>query len=269
MDMHDKDIDQLFRSKLEHLEAEPSANSWQNIARELDGPAAKRSIAPYLRIAATIIVILTAGTWLMLRGPKTDDQAVDSIKVAARNKPQPNPLEDIKKESDEQQTQSNNAVAAVTQTTAITQSVNQMAAVHHQKQTVSAQPAAQPVVKDEAVVTAAVQTPQLAVATMPSQTEPTHAVVPDVILAAQPVIKDELAFKTTANLPVTASLASTATAKTKPKRHGIHSLGDVVNLVVAKVDKREDKLIEFTDTDDDEAIITGVNLGLFRVKKDK
>ncbi|NNU34325.1 hypothetical protein HK413_09510 [Mucilaginibacter sp. S1162] len=43
----------------------------------------------------------------------------------------------------------------------------------------------------------------------------------------------------------------------------------MVNALMAKIDKREDKLIEFSDSDDDEngSDLTGVNLGLIKIKK--
>jgi hypothetical protein len=50
----------------------------------------------------------------------------------------------------------------------------------------------------------------------------------------------------------------------KPAR----GLGGLINKIVAAVDKREDKLIEFTDADNDEgARVTGVNLGFIKIKK--
>ena len=58
--------------------------------------------------------------------------------------------------------------------------------------------------------------------------------------------------------------------KPKPvKKHRIRSLGDVLNVVIAAVDKREDKFIEFSNTDEDDATITGLNLGIIKVKKEK
>jgi hypothetical protein len=53
------------------------------------------------------------------------------------------------------------------------------------------------------------------------------------------------------------------------KKRGIHSLGSLINTIVAKIDKREDKLIEFTDNEDDdsESTITGINLGIIKKKK--
>jgi hypothetical protein len=45
-------------------------------------------------------------------------------------------------------------------------------------------------------------------------------------------------------------------------------LGGIINTIVAAVDKRDDKLIEFTDNDDDDGSrVTAVNLGIFKIKK--
>jgi hypothetical protein len=46
-------------------------------------------------------------------------------------------------------------------------------------------------------------------------------------------------------------------------------LGGLINALIAKVDRRQDKLIEFSDSDDDDAEsnVTGLNLGLIKIKK--
>jgi len=51
--------------------------------------------------------------------------------------------------------------------------------------------------------------------------------------------------------------------------HKIRSFGDLINVAVAKIDKRKDKIIEFTDDDDDESTLTGINLGIIKIKKGK
>ena len=51
------------------------------------------------------------------------------------------------------------------------------------------------------------------------------------------------------------------------RKHKIHSFGDLVNLVVDKVDKRKDKVLEFTDDGDGDSNLTGVNLGIVKIKK--
>ena len=67
-----------------------------------------------------------------------------------------------------------------------------------------------------------------------------------------------------AALPVVAINKDTVTART---RHGVHSFGDLVNVLVAKVDKRRDKVIEFSPDDDGESHVTGINLGIIKIKK--
>jgi hypothetical protein len=48
----------------------------------------------------------------------------------------------------------------------------------------------------------------------------------------------------------------------------IRSIGSLVNFVIAKVDKREDKLIEFKDSDEGSEV-SGINLGLVKIKGKK
>jgi hypothetical protein len=44
MDMQDKEFDRLFSSKLKNFEMEPSPMAWENIAGELHGKKARRSM---------------------------------------------------------------------------------------------------------------------------------------------------------------------------------------------------------------------------------
>ena len=47
------------------------------------------------------------------------------------------------------------------------------------------------------------------------------------------------------------------------------ALGGLINLVIAKVDKREDKIIEFDESDEDESNLTALNLGILKIKRNK
>ena len=73
----------------------------------------------------------------------------------------------------------------------------------------------------------------------------------------QPVINDRQPAAVNAQIP----------DKAAGKKRGISGLGGLINAIVAKVDKREDKLVEFTESNDDGALLSGVNLGLLRMKK--
>src|ERR1700744_3832492 len=60
MDMQDKKFDDLFRSKLDGFEMEPTAQVWENIGAGLDGKK-RKSLTPWLSIAASVIILITAG----------------------------------------------------------------------------------------------------------------------------------------------------------------------------------------------------------------
>jgi hypothetical protein len=51
------------------------------------------------------------------------------------------------------------------------------------------------------------------------------------------------------------------------RKHRIHNFGDLVNLVVDKLDKRQDKVVQFADDEDGDSHLTGVNLGIVKIKK--
>lgn len=260
--MQDNEFDELFQSKLDGFEMEPSAQVWENIHAELDGKR-KKSIFPALRIAASVIILVTAGilfipkkdTTKPLRQPKnglaSNHAATPRAVKPAVNAPAVAPV--IIKSG-----QSQNPVAA-----------NTIAAAHR--------PARQ--------IRSTVKTAKQP-ATIIEKQEPVKPEEPQMIAAvginkpaeiAQPVVpgpETQLIAKSSTDEIVTAPkpLLATQPAETvqpKPKRRGIRNFGDLVNLVVAKVDKRKDKMIEFTDTDDDESTITGVNMGPIKLKKDK
>src|SRR5580698_7427927 len=71
MDMQDKDFDELFRAKLDGFETEPSANVWPGIAGGLDSSKRRRSLAPWLSIAASIVVLAGAGLFFIPKKTNT------------------------------------------------------------------------------------------------------------------------------------------------------------------------------------------------------
>jgi hypothetical protein len=52
--------------------------------------------------------------------------------------------------------------------------------------------------------------------------------------------------------------------ETKPS---IRNIGDLVNLVVEKIDKRDKKLIRFATDDDDNSSLVGINIGFIKLNK--
>jgi hypothetical protein len=107
-------------------------------------------------------------------------------------------------------------------------------------------------------------------ATPRAQPEVIDAVAPDIstqIAIRQPLV-ETMAFKTKPPVPTVEMPAADKQGDlaAKPGKK-LRSLGDIINIAVAKVDKRKDKFIEFSDTDDNGSTITAVNLGIIKIKK--
>ncbi len=246
--MQDKEFDKVFKSKFEDFNVGPAPMVWDNIAGELDRKKTKRAIMPWLSIAATILVLLTAGVLFLKQKGDTAVQHGHAAKLVSNN------------------------VGHVMTTTPGKVHTAPVIVVQHSNRVASTK-----------------------AHNAPAGTSPASAVVPENVIVTDNTVKDAEPIKTeshniTQNFvpgkqtqlaakpldleqqppvakPVIAAISKQDVAVVK--KHGIHSLGGLINVLVAKVDKRQDKLIEFTDNDDDdtESSITGVNLGIIKVKK--
>jgi hypothetical protein len=258
MNMQDNELDNLFRSKLGNLEVQPSAHIWSNIASEL-GDVKKRSFGPVLRIAATVLVVMGVGAWFMLDKPAQVKQQQTAIK---KSNPSTTRQEAEARPTIQPTIKAEPAVQLVAQPVMS----HKIRTVH--RTVAPAEPAVAPVVATPShTPTGAEQvsnTPVLAATSTPVN----KPALPDMSLTAN----DENTVKTAARLaaaPVNDSpMPAEADTHTEKKKKRIHSLGGLINAVIAKVDKREDKLIEFTENDEQENV-TGINLGIIKIKRAK
>ncbi|CAM3966342.1 hypothetical protein MUGA111182_19660 [Mucilaginibacter galii] len=255
--MQDNEFDDLFRSKLGGLEVQPSAHVWDNIAAGLGTPK-KKSILPMLSMAATTLILLAAGTWFLLDKPvKQVQNQVVRTKTTVSNKPVAEPATAQVEGPEMVEATSQLITAGKSATNHIAKVKVQPAVVHKVSEPLNAAPVVTPTSTD-------VQ-PQQVLAAVPVQAV-AHPVLPEIQLASSTLNNDIPVLK---SINATAPVTVTASQIEKKKKHGIHSLGDLINVVVSKVDKREDKLIEFTESDDDESNVTGINLGIIKIKKEK
>ena len=257
--MQDKEFDGLFRDRLDGFESEPSERVWIGIDAGLEGK--KRPALFWLSIAASIVVLVTAGILFIPKG----DRVTQNSQGLAIHKPQrvtTKPAEQV----------AVNIVPAVKQDVPVKQ--DQPINTNKEKPMIVAPAPVKPYVtiaKDETIKTvdqpvlaAAVVTPKM------DQVKPT-AVVPDKEIPL--VIKPEISPDVVTNTAKPALIAKTQ-PEVKPgtpavKKHGIRSFGDLVNMVVAKVDKRKDKAVQFTeDEDGDGSTLTAVNIGPLKIGKD-
>lgn len=263
MNMQDKDFDNLFRTKLSGLEVEPSARVWDNISAELNGPQ-KRKLSPVWSIAATTVILLSTAAWFLTNKPVKVQQnqvAVQKKQTLVDGQSEKNSMKTVTPDVAEQviKTSGNkdiviNTIAHVKHST-ISQVTNKVKEVR--------EPSTKSVAVQETLPVMIAETHPVLAAV---NNQPEHqAVVPDMNLNNQRLTAENISQPDVIKTPETVL----ARQPERKKKRGIHTLGGLINAVIATVDKREDKLIEFTETDDDQANITGVNLGLFKVKKEK
>ena len=261
--MQDNEFDKLFRSKLDNLEVEPSADVWKGITTELASRQRKRHLFPLLSIAASVLILATAGILFIphrvkINSPKTVQQVITKTKLPDANA-------------------TKSRLNQASSTTTAKGGMNDMSIASGRK--IIQHPDKSPGSPDNKGLitnTAEFEKPvktdnQAALAAIPQkQPETIKLVATDdgAELTAKHPVDESPAL---VNKPVLLATQQPAmnrqdAAPLKPK-HKIRSLGDFLNVVVATVDKRRDKIIEFSDTDDDESTITGINLGVVKLKK--
>lgn len=261
MKMQDKEFDDLFRAKLDDFEMEPHARVWDNIDAELAGKKGKKSIFPILRIAASIIILVTAGILFIPRKKIVKQGRPDKNNVAV-NKVKPSGLKPV------DHTPAITPVTKDESTVKVQEPVNRIARIRQSKKTVM--PATQnvqdmqqiaktePVKVEEQPVLAAVSTKTDDIGepiTLATETPKIKQVEVDDIPSIQ--VQPALAL---------AQTPAGKTAKPVVKKHGIRNIGDLVNLVVDKADKHKGQLKRFTDSDDDESVISMLHFGSARKK---
>lgn len=262
MNMQDKEFDDLFRSKLGDFEVQPSAEVWQNIDAELNDKK-KKSIFPILSIAASVLILLTAGILFIPKKGVVKHNKPDTNRVVKANPSAVKPENSNPVNSSETEREQLAAVEAPVKTTTKADQPEIKTNAVEQKEQANISITKTEIVSHE-------DQPIIASAGTPKQIE---------IVKQEPIALTEATSKenktvvdnSAISLPAQPVLAANQPAKTaKPavKKRGIRNFGDIVNLVVAKVDKRKDKLIQFSDADDDESVISAVHLGALKIKRD-
>jgi len=260
MDMQDREFDDVFRNKLDGFETEPSAKVWMGIDATLDEKGRKKAIMPWLSIAASVIVLVSAGI-LFIPKKIIPEHANKIVKVRpAQNIARPKQETGIKTPA----LQTETAVAPV----------RMKPVVHHAKKIEKIiAPVEQPTQVIAKAVPAKTNDQPVLAALPQKQQQATQPVVPgsETPLTIKPMESNNTPDQQTkpALIALQQPPVNKPTVTVSPKKHGIRNFGDLVNLVVAKVDKRKDKALEFSGDDDDESVIAEVNKGIQKIKKDR
>lgn len=245
MNMSDKELDNLFHANLDQLEEEPSAELWKEIQAGINHKTRRTTFSWFYRIAASILLV-GVGVWLMMPKRPAMQEAVKTRKEIK--------LPVLEKAVEEQ---TSNVEKVATRTALVKSPAANKIILKHKNAESQHLVTTKPVVIEHAPGT------NVQVQTVIAD----HPEIPDLPLASavfpveslsEPVFKDGHGIEAT----------EIQMMFIKRKQTKVKNLGDLVNLVIAKVDKREDKIIEF-DKHDQEANITGINLGIVKIKREK
>ena len=242
--MSDKEFDKLFQQKFESLEVDPSAAVWKGIENELGNKKRGQRKHYFLwSAAASIVMIVTAAVWfapqkekVWLQKDKDTIAKAEKSKTFAPSADKPAEIRKPKIVTKEPVLLANNP-----------------------------KPTRRLADKESEVEKATLQSPA-------SRLEVSQQIIEEIPNAEAIGTEKVIAFSTVKmedELPGTALVlaadAEGAPAELGRKGREVRSIGDLVNFVVGKVDKRQDKLIQFRDNDEG-SFITGVNLGIVKIK---
>jgi hypothetical protein len=240
--MQDKDFDRLFQQRFETYEVEPSKSSWNKINHVLD--CKKKSYFPsYWMAAASVVILTSAVLWLYrpVEVIKLHGKSQGQVALNQTNKPLQN-LTNVEQEL------SNEPEKAV-----------QLAAEPREKAPEISRKAGHLKIS-------------LPGKESPAQYLKTGEAKPEVMLAKQQdkvrSSSSETALQPTeipvllAQIEEDGANEKTQTETTKPR---VKSIGGLVNFVIAQVDKRENKIIEFTDGEEGTEV-SGINIGPLKFK---
>jgi hypothetical protein len=256
--MLDKDFDQIFKSSFEDFEVQPAANSWDKITDKLDKKPKKNSFGIFWMAAASVVVVLGIGIGLFSKSTEVIKIKGNSNEILSQTSKEKNNYTEVIKDVENRKSKpvvyaKNKNVLANNQATISTNKNNfEPDATISNTNNVS-------IIKDTE------NEPSQIVATKPIRTK----------TVTERILEDEASKNIEASKVKTQTLlAQNAIDKNliensnqTNRKLKIRSIGDLVNFVVAKVDKREEKIIKVSKTDESDNEITGINLGLIRFRK--
>ncbi len=255
--MLDKDFDQIFKSSFEDFEVQPAANSWDKITAGLDKKPKSKNFGIFWMAAASVVVVLGIGIGLYTKPTEVIKLRGNTEEVLSQGaKEKINEVENVNAENTKSKTNDdtkNNSLLADNQST---KKIN----------------------KNNFETHATINNTSTVLLTKDTETEPSQIVATKAIrtkTVTERILEDEASKNLDASKVKTQTLLAQNTIDENLVENGyqtnrkqkIKSVGDLVNFVVAKVDKREEKIIKVSKTDESDNEITGINLGLFKFRK--
>jgi hypothetical protein len=242
--MPDKEFDNLIRNKFENAEIEPSANLWANIEQQLE-PKRKRVIPIYWMAAASVAIAITA-LLVFQKTEKIQLHGDDTVATVVEPSKQ-------------------DAVIPATEVPVTTVSIKESNSTSSTVKTQKVQLLDRtPTENNSKIILASVQ-PNTITERLPIKAADVKPL--DVIEKEVPVENNAVVIAQVE--PQKEETNVITETENSSERRGIRNVGDLVNYVVDKVDKREKKLVRFNTDDDDNSSLIGINIGFLKLNSKK
>ena len=289
--MQDKEFDQLFKDKFEGAEMEPPAGLWNNIEQNIT-PQKKRKLPIYWMAAAAVITVVTAGL-IFLNQPEriqlhnvaavTEKPIVGSGAVVrdsglAANETagtEGNGAAQSRNIVDAQIAKPGAGKKTIDVQTVSAQTPSDLMAASNKVDRVENNKAKNQEINKELKKDLQVMQPFEQVAHLNNKPAVIKQevivnkkdVVPvDIKLIKEKGIDKEGIMLASSDTPVVTP-DEVANDNEQSEKKGIRNVGDLINYVVDKVDKREDKILKFKTDDDDNSSLIGINIGMIKFNK--
>lgn len=250
----DKELDKLFQKNFDDLEIEPGNAVWNNISDQLNNQkGGKKSFSMFWMAAAGIVIVLSAGLWffrpvetIKLQGLAQNNEEVVPESVI------PEPVKEVAN-TPVKDDQASDFVA-------IAPKLSEVSGIESSE--IKNQELIQ-VPEDKEVITAAVVQKNEPVAIRELKAKVVLPELNSFEKNTEIIAVDQVLAQSDYALEDIQSEDQDYTGQRK-----IKSIGSLVNFVIAKVDRRENKIIEFKDGDEGSEL-AGLNLGIVKYRNRK
>lgn len=233
--MQDKEFDQLFKDRLAGASVEPPVMMWNKIEQDIK-PVKRKTKLPVLWMAAASAVVVMAAGLLLKQEDKIQLRATAKVKTPTA------------------------APAIESPVTSAVEVEPMMVPAHQNTSTSHQEQGAKKIILAMQPIAEKQHLSDIGPA-VDMMEEPVPA-TPLVIETEAVDTKQVFALNSSPEEPATAVAISNVDQE---NRRGIRNIGDLVNFVVDKVDKRDEKILEFHTDDDDQSSLVAINIGILKL----
>jgi len=244
--IQDKEFNQVFKSQFEEAEIEPSADLWSAIETQLEDGRKRKPVFPvYWMAAAMAVMALTIG---LIFYPSAKKQLPSAAIVFHRP--------DVSKPEVDKVQKSSTVLAVI-----LPKKVKAIGHINHTRvKAISSK-------NEDLVVDSAAYSKKDLVAMQPLR-DISHPDYKTINIKQEKIALPKATPEEIMLASANAGRNDVENENVQRENKGIRNVGDLVNFVVDKLDKRAEKTIQFQTDDDNSSLIT-INIGIIKFNQKK